>query len=66
MDVYQGKMSTISPAMGPYDINIFINIDKVLPASGGITGMGTLEPVKWDMGVTGIDSANFTNSKHGF
>jgi len=66
MDVYQGSMKTISPAMGPYDINVFMNIDKVLPASGGITGMGTLEPVKWDMGVTGIDSVNFTNSKHGF
>lgn len=68
MDIYQGKMRTISPAIGPYDINIFINIDKVLPseATGGITGMGTLEPVKWDMGITGIDGDNFTNSKHGF
>jgi hypothetical protein len=68
MDIYQGKMTTISPAIGPYDINVYINIDKVLPteATGGITGMGTLEPIKWDMGVTGIDGANFTNLGHGF
>lgn len=66
MGIYQGKMSTISPAIGPYDINVYMNIDKVLPASGGITGMGTLVPVKWDMGVTGIDGANFTNTNHGF
>ena len=59
-------MKTISPAIGPYDINVFMNIDKILPASGGVTGMGTLEPVKWDMGVTGIDAANFTNSDHRF
>lgn len=66
MDIYQGKMKTISPAIGPYDINVYINIDKVLPASGGITGMGTLQPVKWDMGVTGIDADNFKNIGHGF
>jgi hypothetical protein len=66
MDVYQGKMMTISPAIGPYEINVFYNIDKVTPETGGITGMGTLEPVMWDMGYTGINDANFTNSKHGF
>ena len=66
MNVYQGKMKTISPAVGPYDINVYMNIDKVLPESGGITGMGTLEPVKWDIGVTGINGNNFTNLSHGF
>lgn len=68
MDVYQGKMRTISPAIGPYDINVYMNIDKVLPivATGGITGTGTLEPVKWDIGVTGIDGSNFTNTGHRF
>lgn len=66
MDIYQGKMSTISPAIGPYDINTYMNIDKILPETGGITGMGTLVPVKWDQGVTGINSDNFTNSGHGF
>jgi hypothetical protein len=66
MDVYQGKMKTISPAVGPYNINVHLDIDKVLPESGGITGMGTLEPVKWEMGVTGIDGTNFKNLSHGF
>jgi hypothetical protein len=66
MDIYQGKMRTISPAIGPYDINVYMNIDKVTPANGGITGMGTLEPVNWDIGVTGIDGTNFTNTGHGF
>jgi len=66
MDVYQGKMRTISPAMGPYDINVYMNIDKIIPETGGITGVGTLQPVKWDMGVTGINAENFTNLKHGF
>lgn len=66
MDVYQGKMKTISPAIGPFDINVFMNIDKITPETGGITGMGHIVPVNWDMGVTGIDAANFTNSSHGF
>ena len=67
MDIFQGKMKTISPAIGPYDINVFIDIDREPGITGaGVTGTGSLEPVNWDMGVTGIDSNNFTNSGHGF
>lgn len=54
MDVYQGKMKTISPAFGPYEINVFFDIDKITPDSGGITGMGHIVPIKWDIGITGL------------
>jgi hypothetical protein len=74
MDIYQGRIGTISPAMGNYDIEVYLNIDKSSAstptgtATGiwGQTGCGTLEPTYWAMGVTGINSANFTNAKHGF
>ena len=71
MDTYQGKMRTISPAIGPYDIAVFMDIDKSMPITGvgdntGVTGTGSLQPIKWDMGVTGIDGNNFTNAGHGF
>lgn len=66
MDTFQGKMNTISPAIGPYDIDIFMDIDKLSTETGGITGMGTLEPVNWYMGVTGMSESNFKNASHGF
>lgn len=68
-DTYQGKIGTVSPAFGAYDINVFINFDRdkgvtgtdgvAGPGAAGVTGMGTLEPWKYDMGVTGI----FTNNR---
>jgi hypothetical protein len=68
MDIYQGSMSTVSPAIGSYELQTYINIDKVTAGMTGygVTGAGTLEPVLWDVGVTGIVGANFTNAKHGF
>lgn len=62
MDVYQGKMNTISSAFGSYDINIFFDIDSNTAATGSVTGMagsvtgtGTLVPINWGMGLTGIN-----------
>ena len=68
MDIYQGRIGTVSPAMGNYDLTTYINIDKVTAGTTGygVTGTGTLEPVLWDVGVTGINGNNFTNAKHGF
>ena len=68
MDIYQGTIGTISPAMGNYDLQVYINVDKVGAGVTGIgeTGTGTLEPVRWDVGVTGIHGENFTNARHGF
>lgn len=67
MDTYQGKMRSISPAIGPYDLNVYINIDKIVPTyTGGVTGVGTLVPIMWDIGVTGINEENFKNTGHGF
>jgi hypothetical protein len=68
MDIYQGRIGTISPAMGNYDMEVFVNIDRGLGVTGleGVTGTGTLQPVKWDVGYTGIVGTNFTNTKHGF
>jgi hypothetical protein len=65
MDIYQGSIGTISPAMGNYDLQVYVNVDKKgagVPGMGE-TGTGTLEPVKWDIGVTGIQFSNFTNFK---
>ena len=67
-DIYQGKIGTISPAFGNYDLQVYINIDKETAGAtgmGGVTGTGTLLPVDWDVGVTGINQTN-TNIKHGF
>jgi len=68
-DTYQGKIGTISPAFGAYDINISINYDRDMgvtgtdgytgPGAAGVTGSGTLEAWRYDMGVTG----NFTNNR---
>ena len=76
MDTYQGKIGTISPAVGNYDILTHIDIDKVgvgatgIPgATGSVTGVvgeGTLLPLNWEQGITGIQAENFTNAKHGF
>ena len=68
MDIFQGNIGTISPAMGNYDLQVYINIDKETAGVTGIgeTGTGSLQPVKWDIGVTGIVGANFTNTKHGY
>jgi len=70
MDVYQGKMNTISPAFGSFDINVYLDIDTFSCATGsisfgstggftgmagGVTGMGTLVPINWGMGITGLD-----------
>jgi len=67
-DIFQGNMKSISPAIGPYTINTYINIDKGVagltgPApTGMVLGDGTLEPYKWMQGVTGIDGANFNTN----
>jgi hypothetical protein len=74
MDIYQGSMNLISPAIGPYTLQTYINIDKVTVGAGvtgtlagqGVTGTGTLTAVSWDVGVTGIVGAKFTNASHGF
>jgi hypothetical protein len=68
MDIYQGRMNVISPACGSYDLAVYLNVDKLTAGVTGVgeTGAGTLEPVKWDIGVTGIDGNQFTNAKHGF
>ena len=75
MDTYQGRIRTVSPAVGTYYIDSYINIDKegvgatgIPGATGSVTGIlgtGTLIPVDWAQGVTGIQGSNFTNAKRG-
>jgi len=67
MDIFQGNIGTISPAIGNYNIQTFINIDKEpgVTGFGGVTGTGTLIPVKWEQGVTGINPDDFTNLSRG-
>lgn len=73
MDTYQGKIGTVSPAVGNYDITTYINIDKEPTGENGVTGIGptglqgsgTLISTKWDQGVTGIQGSYFTNAKRG-
>lgn len=64
-DTYQGKIGTVSPAFGAYDINMFIDIDRDMgvtgPVSAGVTGTGTLEPYKFEMGITGVFTTNRTD-----
>jgi len=64
-DLYQGKIGTISPAIGNYDIQTYINIDRGSTGVGayGVTGANTLEPWKYEQGVTGVQSGNFKNLK---
>ena len=67
-DTYQGKIGTISPAFGAYDMNVFINFDRdpgvtgtdsyTGPGSSGVTGTGSLEPWKFDIGITGVFTTN--------
>ncbi len=69
MDTYQGKIGSISPAIGPYEMQIYMNLDKepaAPPVTGGVTGTGTLLPISWSVGYTGIVGTNFTNAKHGY
>lgn len=64
---YIGKKNTISPAIGPYDIQTFYNIDAYDSVTGiGVTGSDTLSITFFDVGVTGINDNNFTNLKHRF
>lgn len=69
MDTFQGTMKTVSPAIGSYTIDVFMDIDKNTASltgpqpTGAPIGTGTLELVRVDMGVTGISEANFTNMK---
>ena len=62
-DTFQGVMRTVSPAIGPYTIETYINIDRGVTGMSGVTGSNTLEPWKYTQGVTGISAANFTNMK---
>lgn len=71
-DTFQGNLHTISPAIGAYSIQTFINIDK---DSAGMTGLmptgmpmgqGTLTEVSMLQGVTGLDPAQFTNLSRGY
>lgn len=62
MSIYQGKMKTVSPAFGSFDINVYLDIDSFTTATagttgmaGGVTGTGTLVPINWGFGITGID-----------
>jgi len=67
-DIYQGKIGTISPAFGGYDMNIFINIDRdpgvtgtgsyTGPGAAGVTGTGSLVPWMHDIGITGVFTTN--------
>lgn len=73
-DTYQGRIGTISPAIGPYYITTHIDIDRYGVTGPSFTGIGptgpytdgTLQPIKWDMTYTGIQGENFTNQKRGF
>jgi hypothetical protein len=67
-DTYQGKIGTISPAFGGYDMNVFINFDRdsgvtgtgsyTGPGASGVTGTGSLVPWQFDIGVTGVFTTN--------
>lgn len=59
MDIYQGKIGTISPAFGNYDLQTYLNIDKgAVGLTGigatGIQGTGSLTLTNWAQGITGI------------
>ena len=65
-DTYQGSIGSVSPAMGPYKLEVYIDVDRGSTGASGVTGNETLIPYDWDISVTGISSSNFTNAKHGF
>lgn len=66
-DLYQGKIGTISPAIGNYDLQVYLGIDKQTAGVTGVgeTGTGSLTLVDWAIGVTGIQESRFTNTKRG-
>lgn len=64
-DIYQGKINTISPAIGNYDYQVFINVDRGVTGASGVTGAETAVPWKWDHGITGVDGTRFTNAIRG-
>lgn len=69
MDIYQGSLNLISPAIGNYNLQTYLEIDKNTAGETGgtgVTGTGTLTLVDWAMGVTGLQESRFTNAKHGF
>ena len=65
-DIYQGTIGSVSPAIGSYQINTFINIDRGITGASGVTGTMTLEQWKSDTGVTGINSGSFRNISRGW
>jgi len=65
-DIYQGKIGTISPAIGNYEVQTYISIDRGITGVGdsGVTGTGTLISWNHEQGITGVESGNFTNLKN--
>lgn len=64
-DAYQGKIGTVSPAFGTYDIHTGINVDMGVSGVSGVTGSHeTLVAWKWDQYVTGMSGSNNTHSNH--
>lgn len=63
MDIFQGKMKTISPTMGAYDLEVYLNVDKLSAGVTGVgeTGTGTLTLTNFSIGVTGMNPDNFKN-----
>jgi hypothetical protein len=66
-DIYQGKINTISPAIGSYNIQTYISIDRGITGAGdmGVTGNYTLEPLVFEQGLTGVNGSSFNNLKSG-
>ena len=61
-DTFQGKIRTVSPALGNYEIETYINLDRGATGASGVTGNETLQPWKWDQGVTGLPNVDFKNT----
>lgn len=64
-DIYQGKIGTVSPAIGNYDIQTYIDIDRGVTGASGVTGNNTSIPWNWDQGITGVVEGRFTNAIRG-
>jgi hypothetical protein len=68
-DTFQGVIGTVSPAFGAYNMIVSIDIDRdpgvtgtdgyTGPGAAGVTGTGSLEPWRYDIGITGV----FTNNR---